>query len=418
MPSDVAVYRIRLPLYAAIAVALCGCPDSVIEDYEAERTRSLGPPGTMSRTCAPDARLALSRGMVQSWLNQGITRAPRLAPTVEFKGPLGVRGTVMPSLQVTQAQVIEGPPCPACLTLQTTLEGPVSWTLGPATGSDRMKLTADVQLDLSTQEDRGDWSIFVQPSALRNVEIQSAMLGSVAEGVVTQRIEQAAQKRLAETSQPVQVGSLPASDLPTRDVRLRSAQRGLVAEFCLNIAERGQLPPTATLPPVGWELEIARDSLVGLARRAAFEAGPQDYDVVAIPSDFTVAGTGFTMDFRLWRLTGRGWWRDYRVTGDASVTNQTLSLAASSVEQRAESPGASAADPLAELGEGWIVQTIEESLTFAVPTVHNLETPYGKTYLAARAVEGRGDSVVLSGVLRAPGKPSERKVPARRGSTR
>jgi hypothetical protein len=102
----------------------------------------------------------------------------------------------------------------------------------------------------------------------------------------------------------------------------------------------GRLPAREPKVDADWLLEAAPDSIVWIARREAFELGPQAYGVVAVPERFALTGDRFDLGLRLWRTEAPGWWRDYTATGTVAVQRGKIRLSAKDVQEGPKSSGA------------------------------------------------------------------------------
>jgi len=94
----------------------------------------------------------------------------------------------------------------------------------------------------------------------------------------------------------------------------------LVLELLTDTPDPQAVREPDQVPGNGWRLDLATDSLLDLARIASFRAEPLPRQIVAEPTSLYVDGRSFTLGLRLWRVKGRGWWRDYSVTGTLAVT--------------------------------------------------------------------------------------------------
>jgi hypothetical protein len=107
-------------------------------------------------------------------------------------------------------------------------------------------------------------------------------------------------------------------------------------------------------PPNGadWSVRIAQQTVLSLARREAFKAGPQALDLAVDPRDLRIKGGDFELDMRLWSLGGFGWWRDYTVKGEILMRGEDMVLRGTDAAEGEHSPGAGLANPLVALADG------------------------------------------------------------------
>ena len=108
------------------------------------------------------------------------------------------------------------------------------------------------------------------------------------------------------------------------------------------------------------------------------------------------------LGLRLWRTSGKGWWRDYTVSGPVTLTKSRIKLKAEDVREDGKSKGAVLADPLAALGEGIILRAIENSVAAAIPTSQAATSRGIKTTVTVTDLSGATDGVLtLRGTLTA-----------------
>ena len=155
-------------------------------------------------------------------------------------------------------------------------------------------------------------------------------------------------------------------------------------------------------PKSGVEVAMSESVVSAIARRAAFQAGTLDLDVAADPRGIDVDGSQFTLDLRLWRLVGRGWYRDYQVTGDVGVKNNgrsKLSFVAKDAKETGSSPGALLVDPMAALFQSKILEAIVNAMDRTMPA--QTQQKVAGVALRAVATDARGldDALHLYGTL-------------------
>jgi hypothetical protein len=202
---------------------------------------------------------------------------------------------------------------------------------------------------------------------------------------------------LVERIAPVRIATLDTSALPIRDLRLSTTSDHLVIELLTDVP--GAVPLRALPAPAqGVEMVMSESVITGLARRAAFEAGTLQMDVAVDPRKLSVDGSAFVLDLRLWRLVGRGWYRDYRVNGEIGVDIRAngaprLRLEAKTAEETAASPGALLVDPIAALFQAKILDAIVNAMDRSLPA--QTKQRVAGVALAAKMTTARGISEAL-----------------------
>ena len=202
---------------------------------------------------------------------------------------------------------------------------------------------------------------------------------------------------LARETPELSLGGFGGDDLPLRDLRVRSASGALLVELLTDAAHGGPLYAPPTPPAGGWAVAVSEATLLDHARRAAFEMGEISMEVWAEPTSLDLDGGEFALGLRLWRLKGKGWWRDYIIRGDLSLVNQVLKLQPKEVQEGERSQGAALVDPLALLGESLILRVIEDAAAQSVPI--GQATSVGGLALKAKVTQAEGiaDALLLSG---------------------
>ena len=128
-------------------------------------------------------------------------------------------------------------------------------------------------------------------------------------------------------------------------------------------------------------------------------AEPLDFDIVPEPTHLTIEGDTFELGLRLWRVSGRGWWRDYTISGTVEAGTKRVLLAPVSVTKDAASPGAALVDPLAFLGQGVILRTIESALNTSMPASRADRFIGLDAALSVSKVQGEHGAVIVDGTL-------------------
>ena len=144
------------------------------------------------------------------------------------------------------------------------------------------------------------------------------------------------------------------------------------------------------------------------------------HDVVADPRALDIKRGAFELQLRLWRIKGRGWWRDYTVSGSFTHENGRVVLEPKDVRQTGQSPGAVLVDPLAALAEGHILDGMARALQTSVPTTSSQDVGGAPMTVRIDTAWGAGALVSLKGTLdtgaKAPTKKPEKpeNIPRRR----
>lgn len=402
----------RLAL-VVLTSCLAACPSPVIEEFEAARASALAPLGPIPADWVPDAILTLSEDQLDALVAEGLRRGGAMQDEVPISGPLGVKGTIQPDLLVEDLDLGPSKACPGCMAIDTRIAGEVTWTLGPARGVFPVSASIALDTELSAIEGADAWEVLARPHEVRSVDVEIGNAGkqirSLAEGLLQGWIKEALEAR----NEPVVITRIERAELPVRALRVSPRGAGLRVDMLTSAGVPASAKPMSAMPDSGWRLEIARESLLAIVRRTSFEAGPVSHDVVIEPTGISLTSKTFALDLRLWRIKGRGWWRDYHAEGDVVVEGSKIELTPTTVEALGSSPGAVLSDPLAAIARGAILDAVEESLSTSMPGVHRSDAGDRTAEVRIAEIDGTGAMLRVLGSLdfKAPRKPKPKPAP-------
>jgi hypothetical protein len=363
MQSAARVWAKTLGTSLVIVVGAIGCPSSVLAEYQASKAEVLGAPAELGTNWKPEVRVRLSpdlaEAVVQSVLEEGLSTKKALT----VSGPLGVSAHVEPSVDVKELRLGAAKSCERCVNARASLDGEVGYDVAGFRGSVPLhgQLAADVALSLARTGD--EWSATATIEDVQSLEIDVPHAGKVA---LAGELEQWARRGLHEAP-AIPVGSFGGGGLPIRAARVAWNGDAVELEGATDVVGATPVPAGGAVP-AGWAVSLDAQTLLALARRAAFEQGALSHDVAVDPRALEIGdGGAFTLDLRLWRLTGAGWWRDYTVRGTLAIDGGKLVVRSDDVTERGKSRGAGFADPLALLVEGRILQSIADAFDRAIP---------------------------------------------------
>lgn len=384
-----------------------GCA-SVIPQYEASMERALAAPDPTPSQWVPDAVLHLSDDLINAVVQSAIEDYGTFSSTLDL-----TLATFSPDMELSSMRILAGNNCDDCVGIQMELEGVLAYTSILGNGQTDLSATGslDAGFDIS-QNDAGDWTVSVQPRRFRFLDVT---IGSLTIGVagVSERVKDWIDRNLVTRVPPQEVMVIDKDDLPLADVKIVPDQ-GTIQFHMLTMAnQRGQVPVAGPRPETGWRMDLSTESLVALARAEAFKAGPMSMGIVSEPTMLRVDGDTFEMGLRLWRTEGRGWWRDYRVSGEVAVEQDEVRLDATDVTQTDKSPGAGLVDPLSALARGLILKYIEKAFETSIPAAQGEGTVVVIESIAAvdGAVRASGSLQVMP-APEVPGTPPAEPTPA------
>jgi len=376
-----------------VALLLAACTD-VSALYDKAREEALSVADGRPASWEPDVAVAVATETLQSAVDTAMDVAleEEMKP-VELRLPAGLEATVRPKLQAEAVRVRPNEECSACFGFDARLKGKVAWTLGIAQGSLPVEVNAAGVIGLDVADGK---RLVMTPRKLSSIKVASSkgQIGFDLDGPLQDYLRAA----LVDQLPPIQLTKLDTKGMPVRDLRLRTDSAGVVLELLSDVP--GARPLARVSPPkTGVEVTLSETALVGLARRAAFEAGTMDYDIAVDPRTLDVDGSRFTLGMRLWRLSGNGWWRDYEITGDLRLTDRRIKLEARDAVEKGQSAGAALSDPLAALFEGKILEAIVTAATLNLPNSRRTEAGGVGVDAQLWRVEGVGEALVVGAEL-------------------
>jgi hypothetical protein len=371
------------------------CGPDIRAMYEDQRVAALTVATEKPSTWEPDLVLQIAGPDFSQAVGDAIRVAlTRDVPVLKIPLALGMEAKLEPSIGVEEAALHPSDSCASCLAFDAVLTGRAKWTLGPASGTIPLDVGAKGVFSLEIVDGH---IIEAMPRAVSQVRVRITDLAGLSVNP-SREIQEWLTGQLSSRVPHIKVVELDTSTLPLRDLRLRSSPGVVRVEALTNVP--GSLPVGALpVPEHGVELAISETALIGLVRRAAFEKGELTMDVYADPLALEVNGGEFALDLRLWRLVGRGWWRDYRVYGRLAVEDRQVKLVPSRTEPLGASPGAGLVDPLAALFEGKILETITSSVAQSLPATQRQDLGMVRLRADTSAVTGAADALVVDGTL-------------------
>ncbi|MCK6523277.1 hypothetical protein L6R49_17825 [Myxococcota bacterium] len=379
-------------LALAALLSLTGCAAGVHELFETRKAYGLERASGAPNGWSAEAVVALSEPLVQSVLAQALEVAIKDLPPFDAK-----LAVITPQATLSSLTLSDVAGCAQCVGFSGKLTGKTkveamgfSKTL-PFTAS----LRGSLQVSTRPAEDAQGRAVFARLTKIDRLEFSLDQTGSL--GFSLEDSLESWGTDLARETPELNLGAFGGDDLPLRDLRVRSASGALLVELLTDAAHGGPLYAPPTPPSGGWAVAVSEATLLDHARRAAFEMGEISMEVWAEPTSLDLDGGEFALGLRLWRLKGKGWWRDYIIRGEINLVNQVLKLQPKQVEEGERSQGAALVDPLALLGESLILRAIEDAAAQSMPV--GQATSVGGLALRAKVTQAQGvaDALLLSG---------------------
>lgn len=348
-------------MHYLIAALWTGCtctPDAAVHDaYEAARSEALAPAPPVPEDWVPDALIQVAPPLFDELVEHALRDHGSIRRELTRMAV-----TLAPEVAVTEATLTAATDCPACVSADLDLAGTVDWTapvLG--TGTVPIRVRTRAVIELSTEQTDGGWEIRATPRTAEHVEVAVPLLPRPVLQLFDELLRDWVQEELREM--PPKVAGRLSARYPIAALRLVPAGAGLDIEVHTTATRPGALQGHPPAPAEGWQIDVATASAVALARTHLFRAGPRTpLEVVGVPEAMGVLGNRLSVDLRVWRPVGVGWWRDLRAEGTLVVEGDDVVLTPTGVEVVAASPGAMWADPMSAAGEGLMVSEIEGAM--------------------------------------------------------
>jgi hypothetical protein len=348
---------IAVPLW----LSLISCT-SVIQEYEVARSLATADPGPAPPNWVPDVAIQLSKPMLSTVLTAALQPAPR------FTGDFGA-GVISfkPELVLDALELGAATGCSDCLQVAFGLGGNVGWTTMLGGSITPVRITGRLDFALSVEPaEGGTFAIGVAPRDIHDISVEIAGARGAIDisGPLIGWVDAAVLSALP----PFVVTEVGSGSAPIRGVRVASVGDVIRVDLLTGARIPGQVPAVLPAPVDGFQVDVAVDSLLALARAQAFNTGALAMGVMGEPTKLELRSDGFLIGLRLWKTTGRGWWRDYEVGGEWTLEDGELVMTPGKVKDMGHSRGAALADPLIALAEGVIQKAIGGALDTAVPT--------------------------------------------------
>lgn len=291
--------------------------------YEARRAEVLEDPGPAPEGWVPDGVLHFSPPLVDDMISAGLAQYGTLEGTQDIAGPLGTRGQAEYRLRVRGVELEQSDRCDRCIAVRVSVGGDVDYDVGPFRGNTPFEVTASVDLRVDTvAQDDWAWTVTFVPQGVNRVRVEVDNVAAAFDETIERELSQIAERRLAEKLEPTSFGPFGGEDLPLRAASVAVSEHGgLRVEFLTRSPRAAPVGRSLGRITRGWALDIAQESLLGLAAKASLEQGPLSHDVVVEPTALAFGRDDFTMGVRLWRPVRSGWWRDYTITGEMALVD-------------------------------------------------------------------------------------------------
>ena len=379
---------------------LLACSNPALQDeYDARKTAALSDPGEPASGWRAEGALRLSAELLEELMAASIKSESKAAEPIDLSG----LGTLKPVLTLDSFELVDGD-CKTCVGARGTISG--NAVIKVAGLKKKIPFTADFTLDMTFETEartNPDGSalrhIILKPSKVRKLKVE---LSGAGKALDLEKPLKTYGEQVLERIEPVDLGDLGGPELHLRDVRIKEEDGVMRIELLTDAPKNAPVRSWPEVPQQGFQVVMSEAALLSIARREAFTLGEVSpgTGIYAEPTSLDLEGQGFEMGLRVWRLDGSDWWRDYTLSGDISILKEELVLKANSVEEGGKSKGAGIADPLALIGEAYIMRILQDSAQGALPGSEQFEVGSSAWTVVLEDAQGVGENLVMSGRIR------------------
>jgi len=387
-----------------LLLLMTGCGPKIGLQYAQAKAEALASPPPVAADWRPDLRLQITEPPIEravhAALDVGLSELDGKLQTEAMGGALKLQ----PSARVKAIDLRVEADCGGCMSARADLSGTLGWSLGPLKGELPFSAGLGGKPKFSLDQKPDGWGITMKLAAIDRVAVQVGSLreldvGPLLSGWISKAINKAP---------PVHLGDVGAELLPLRAMRIDGRPGILELQALTDVPQPGAVGP-GDGPPNGadWSVRIAQQTVLSLARREAFKAGPQALDLAVDPRDLRIKGGDFELDMRLWSLGGFGWWRDYTVKGEILMRGEDMVLRGTDAAEGEHSPGAGLANPLVALADGPLLKLLTRAIDETLPTANRTEAAGFVLDAGATSAWGEDKALLVNGrfdMSRASGK--------------
>lgn len=383
-------------MLARLLPLVLACTPDIRSLYDAERAIALAVASDTPSAWHPDLSVQIATPAFESVVETAVSAALSADRDPIKLSLMIATAELRPKLTARKAQVSPSNACAACLAFDTDINGKVRWEVGGVGASFPLDLSAKGAMELRIVEGK---RLEARVHHIGKIALKLKDIGDL-KANPSEELQGWIRDALSDRLPPIPLTELDTRSFPARDLRIVTSGDALSLEVLTDVPGAKPVAPLA-VPKSGFQLLVSESALTGLARRQAFEAGKVAYEVAIDPRAIHVDGTEFTMGLRLWRLVGRGWWRDYTITGTLGVADGKVKLTPKDVVEAGKSRGADFVDPLVALVQARILDAIADAIDRSLPA-HKAATVAGTRMRAVvTAVRGQDETLVVSGTLTA-----------------
>jgi hypothetical protein len=342
---------------------MLACMGTIRNAYDLERTTVLRSPDPVQPGWEGQVRVRLSDSALSRIARRAVSRGVlHWKETITFDAPLAPKVSVIPSVQVSHLRVHLDPACAACLYLDVKMDGEGRVNAGPLSMSIPFHATLKATVSMQVLGVNDNWRVVGEIDSVEDIEIGLTPALSASIGPLQTWLSHALSQM-----PPFVLGEVGGANLPIRAARLGTDGRALELELVTAIADAVPVDAAQERLAEDWELRLHPDTLTAMLRYAGHKKGGGKFGIVDVPTALQVDGDNFTLDIRLWRLVGSGWWRDFQITGSAQIEGDDLKLIPEHSQSVAKSRNAGWVDPIFALAQQKTLQGVANGVRLTLP---------------------------------------------------
>ncbi len=376
-----------------LLAALAACAPSVHPDFEAARTAALADPGPPPTNWQPDVVARLSNTTIQ----QAIRAVLDQNGSFKTRFSAGMFAAE-PELKIAQLNLSPSRRCAGCVLASASLTGKLTVTGFGTNMSVGLGADTDLDVEFSSQNDGDTFSLWLRPEHLGKVNLNLGAINANIAALVSNPLQRWLMDTAMISLPKIRLATFGSNELPLRAFRVEPSQQGLVIGLLTRAPSNALIGPIDAPPPsAGFDVWVRPETVIAIARAEVFKRGLLDMDLLVEPTHLELANQTFDLDLRIWRMTGKGWWRDYDVDGRVNVNNGAIQLNADEAQVVETSKGAGWVDPLAALGSGIILDLMEKTMTTAIPAGQTAQVGATRTEIGLVGMTQVGQNLKLTG---------------------
>jgi len=371
---------------------ITGCATNIHSQFEEAKNYALEAAAPVSGSWNAEAAVWLADDIVEEMILKTINDELAKKKSVSVSV-----ATLTPTASLKSIDLKPDADCSDCLRVKLEASGDADWNIAGLKGNVPFDLSTTANVKLKSSDSGGKFKVTGDVTTLSDLSVKVG--GSKGLSVdLSGSLMDWARERIVESVPTLPLVEMGGENLPARALRVVPEADAIRVELLTDAAHGAPLSlADATVPADGWQVSVAQETLLDLARRAAFQHGEVTEDVWAEPTSLTLSRDSFTLGLRIWKLSGMGWWRDYEITGRLALEDKKLALKPEDASEKESSAGAGLVDPLALLGQGIILDAIVDAAaqSFPLPDAQAIGTR--TLEVSVDTVRGRSGEITASG---------------------